>query len=117
MTDEKSTPNAHDGGVDHHARGERKPRPPHDERPTAKIEYMTAKELLLQQAPSWTEHDAEIALRAVEHEHRQEGMAGDIVDEWGDLSAMTRTSTARAMRRLDEEEAAAGFSWEQYRPS
>ncbi len=33
---------------------------------------------------------------------------GDIVDEWGNLSAMRRASTARKMRRLDEEEAAAG---------
>ncbi len=29
---------------------------------------MTAKELLLQEVPRWTEHDAEVALRAVEHE-------------------------------------------------
>lgn len=82
---------------------------------------MTAKELLLKQAPSWTERDAEVALRAVEHEHEQTGdgkdEAGDIVDQWGSLSAMTRTSTGQAMRRLDEEDAAAGFSWEQYRPS
>jgi hypothetical protein len=31
---------------------------------------------------------------------------GDIVDEWGNLSAMARASTAEAMRRLDEEEIA-----------
>jgi len=74
---------------------------------------MTAKEALLQQAPHWTEHEAKVALRAVQHEHE----AGDIVDEWGNLSATARTSTARAMRRLDEEEATAGFSWEQHRPS
>jgi hypothetical protein len=82
---------------------------------------VTAKEQLLQEAPRWSEHDAKVALRAVEHEHEQEGKdeheAGDIVDEWGNLSAMTRASTARAMRRLDQEEAAAGFSWEQHRPS
>ncbi len=74
---------------------------------------MTAKELLLREAPSWTEHDAEVALRAVGHEHG----TGDAVDQWGNLSAMTRASTARTMRRLDEEEAAAGFSWERHRPS
>jgi hypothetical protein len=33
---------------------------------------------------------------------------GDIVDEWGNLSAMRRASTVRRMRRLDEEEAATG---------
>ncbi len=32
---------------------------------------------------------------------------GDVVDEWGNLSAMTRASTARAMKRLTEEEIAA----------
>jgi hypothetical protein len=79
----------------------------------ARIGGMTAKELLLQEAPSWSEQDALVALRAVEQQHE----AGDIVDEWGNLSAMTRASTARVMHRLDEEEAAAGFSWEQYRPS
>ena len=48
-----------------------------------------------------------------EHEHG----TGDAVDQWGNLSAMTRASTARTMRQLDEKEAAAGFSWEQHRPS
>jgi hypothetical protein len=33
---------------------------------------------------------------------------GDIVDEWGNLSAMKRASTARTMRRLDEHEREAG---------
>jgi hypothetical protein len=65
---------------------------------------VTAKEKVLEMVPRWSEHDAEIALRAVEREHE----AGDIVDEWGNLSAMRRASTARKMRRLDEEEAAAG---------
>lgn len=69
---------------------------------------MTAKEQLLRQAPDWSEHDAEVALRAVEHEHKTEAQPGDIVDEWGNLSAMARASTARTMRRLAEEEAAAG---------
>jgi hypothetical protein len=32
---------------------------------------------------------------------------GDIIDDWGNLSAMTRRSTARAMKRLSEEEIAA----------
>jgi hypothetical protein len=30
---------------------------------------MTAKEKMLELAPGWSEHDAEIALRAVEREH------------------------------------------------
>ncbi len=38
-------------------------------------------------------------------------------DEWGDLDAWTDAASADAMRMLDEEEAAAGFSWEDHRPS
>ena len=64
---------------------------------------MTAKELLLQEAPTWSEEQAERALRAAHAE------PGDTVDDWGNLSAMTRASTARAMRRMGEEEAAAGL--------
>jgi hypothetical protein len=33
-------------------------------------------------------------------------MPGDIIDEWGNLSAMARASTTEAMHRLDEEEIA-----------
>jgi hypothetical protein len=33
---------------------------------------------------------------------------GDIVDDWGNLSAMTRASTARTMQRLEEQEQQAG---------
>ncbi|HEY5286535.1 MAG TPA: hypothetical protein VIJ50_05480 [Solirubrobacteraceae bacterium] len=33
---------------------------------------------------------------------------GDVIDEWGNLSAMTRASTARTMRRLEEQEQQAG---------
>lgn len=63
-------------------------------------------------APGWSEHDAEIALRAVEREH------GDkIVDEWGDLDAWSDAASRGTMRALDDEEAAIGFSWEQRRPS
>ena len=39
----------------------------------------------------------------------EDSQPGDIIDEWGNLSAMKRASTARAMRRMAEEEAAAGF--------
>ena len=31
---------------------------------------------------------------------------GDIIDDWGNLSAMKRASTSRLMRRMDEEEIA-----------
>ena len=64
------------------------------------ITAMTAKEKLLQLAPSWTEEQAERALRAAESD--------EAVDEWGDLSQLHEASTAETMRRLAEEEQAAG---------
>jgi hypothetical protein len=33
---------------------------------------------------------------------------GDIIDEWGNLSAMTRASAVRTMRRMDRQEQEAG---------
>jgi hypothetical protein len=72
---------------------------------------MTAKELVLQEAPTWSEAQAERALRAAHVE------LGDVIDDWGNLSAMARASTSRAMHRMAEEEAAAGFSWDDYLPS
>jgi len=73
---------------------------------------MTAKEKLLQEAPRWSEHDAQIALRAVEREH-----ADDNQDEWGDLDEFSARASTPTLRRLDEQEAAAGFSWENHRKS
>lgn len=64
---------------------------------------MTAKEQLLLEVPGWSEHDAEIALRAVEREH-----ASDTVDEWGDLDAQTDAAASRVMRDLAEEERLSG---------
>jgi hypothetical protein len=64
---------------------------------------MTAKEQLLRKVPGWSEHDAEIALRAVEREH-----VGDTVDEWGDLDAQTDAAASRVMRDLAKEERLSG---------
>lgn len=74
---------------------------------------MTAKEKLLKEAPRWSERDAQVALRAVEREHSE----GQVVDEWGDLDEFSARGSAPTLRRLDEEEAAAGFSWENHRKS
>jgi hypothetical protein len=41
----------------------------------------------------------------------------DVTDEWGNLSAMTRASGHRALKRMTEEEQAAGFSWDDHLPS
>jgi len=61
---------------------------------------MTAKEKLLQRAPHWSEEQAERALRAAESD--------DAVDAWGDLSKLHEVSSAETMRRLANDEQAAG---------
>ena len=79
--------------------------------PVAKINGMTAKELVLREAPTWSEEQAERALQAAHVE------PGDVIDNWGNLSSMGRASTSRAMHRMATEETAAGFSWEDHLPS
>jgi hypothetical protein len=75
---------------------------------------MTAKELLLERAPGWSEYDAEVALRAVERKHDIGQEQEDTnADAWGDLDAWSDAASIDTMRMLDEEEAAVGFSWEQ----
>ena len=64
---------------------------------------MTAKEQLLQEAPGWSERDAEIALRAVQREHT-DGNG----DAWGEISKVHEVAFGETMRRLAEEERAAG---------
>lgn len=84
-------------------------RPMHS--PVAKINGMTAKELVLREAPTWSEEQAERALQAAHVE------PGDVIDNWGNLSSMGRASTSRAMHRMATEETAAGFSWDDHLPS
>lgn len=55
------------------------------------------------EAPGWSEHDAEIALRAVQQEH-----AGGNGDEWGDLSKVHEVAYGETIKRLAEEERRAG---------
>ncbi|HEY7953216.1 MAG TPA: hypothetical protein VID70_09520 [Solirubrobacteraceae bacterium] len=57
---------------------------------------MTAKERVLEQVPRWSEHDAEIALRAVELEH----------EAWGSVSQATDAAAAQVMQDLAEAERA-----------
>lgn len=47
---------------------------------------MSAREELLRLAPSWTEHEAEVALRAVAHESTPGGE--EVAEGWGDSSAL-----------------------------
>jgi hypothetical protein len=64
---------------------------------------MTAKERLLEEAPGWAEEQARQAFAAA---------TGRIIDDWGDLDAWAASSSLHALRMLDAEDAAAGFSWE-----
>jgi hypothetical protein len=75
----------------------------------AKLGVVTAKDLLLLEAPTWSEEQAERALRAAHAEPEEAAKPGDIVDDWGNLSAMKRRSARRTMRRLTQEEADAGL--------
>ena len=71
---------------------------------------MTAKEKLHERVDALSEAEAQRLLAGLE----ETGSSGE-VNEWGDLSAFRRASSASVFRHLDEEEAKAGFSWEQYR--
>jgi hypothetical protein len=69
---------------------------------SARLGYMTAKERLLKQAPTWSEEQARRALLAVE------GESGSTVDDWGNLSGMTDAAAAEVIQRLEDEERTAG---------
>jgi hypothetical protein len=74
---------------------------------------MTAKERLQALVEELSEPAAERALKLVEKEHEDPEHAdeaakpGDIIDDWGNLSAMKRGAASRKMKRLSEEEIAA----------
>lgn len=68
------------------------------------IQDMTTREQLHRLVDELGEAEAKNALRYIASKHAREDLPGDIIDEWGNLSAMARASTAETMRRLDEEE-------------
>lgn len=73
---------------------------------------MAAKEKLHERVETLSEQEAVETLQMLE-----DWKPGDTVDEWGILSAMARSSSGAAMRRLDEEERAEhgetiGEAWE-----
>jgi hypothetical protein len=65
---------------------------------------MTTKERLHRLVDELSEAEAADTLEYAASRHAREDRPGDIIDEWGNLSAMARASTAETMRRLDEEE-------------
>jgi hypothetical protein len=69
---------------------------------------MTTKERLHKLVDELSEAEADETLRFAAARHE-----GKNVDEWGDLDAWSDAASSDTMHMLDEEEAAAGFSWEQ----
>lgn len=47
-----------------------------------------------------------IASRGENGTAAEAGKPGDVIDDWGNLSAMTRASSGRMLKRLDDEELA-----------
>lgn len=72
------------------------------------IPDMSVKKRLHQLVDELSEAEAADTLEYAASRHAREDRPGDIVDEWGNLSAMRRASSVRKMRRLAAEEAAAG---------
>jgi hypothetical protein len=69
---------------------------------------MTTKERLHKLVDALSEQEAAEAIQYVTSRR-----ANGSVDEWGDLDAWSDAASRDTMRMLDEEEAAAGLSWEQ----
>jgi hypothetical protein len=82
----------------------------------ARIWSMTAREKVLKEAPDWSEATANAVLAVVESQRKlerwfeEEAAAGEKPS--ADLGP---ASSQGVLGRMDEEEEAAGFSWEQYR--
>lgn len=87
--------------------------------PGGRIRAMTTREKIHKMVDALPESELEPVAEIVAS-HGPNGTAadvgkpGDIVDDWGNLSAMTRDAAGGMLRRLDEQEAAAGFSWDEY---
>jgi hypothetical protein len=71
------------------------------------IGEVTTKERLHKLVDELSEAEAGETLRFAAARHQGN------VDEWGNLDAWSDAAGSDTMRMLDEEEAAAGFSWEQ----
>jgi hypothetical protein len=68
---------------------------------------VTTKERLHALVDELTDEEAAATLTYAKSQHRGN------VDRWGDLDAWLDAASHDAMRMLDEEEQAAGFSWPQ----
>jgi hypothetical protein len=77
---------------------------------------VTAKEKVLKEAPDWSEATANAVLAVVESQKKLERWFEEEAAADEDASAgLGLASSQGVLRRMDEEEEAAGFSWERYR--
>jgi hypothetical protein len=67
---------------------------------------MTTKERLHKLVDELTEDEAGATLDFIASRRGSKAEPGDIIDEWGNLSAMMRGSGLRMLRRMDEDEIA-----------
>jgi hypothetical protein len=68
------------------------------------IRDMTTRETALKLVEELPESRLELLIQFLASQQKP----GDVIDEWGNLSAMTRASTVKTMRQLDEQEREAG---------
>jgi hypothetical protein len=85
----------------------------------AKIRDMATREQVIRAVRELPESEVDpvmefVASRLERGAGEEPAKPGDIVDEWGNLSAMARASSGSMLKRMDEAEAAAGFSWEDH---
>jgi hypothetical protein len=73
---------------------------------------VTTKERLHKLVDELSDAEADETLRFAVARHE-----GESIDRWGDLDAWSDAASGETMRMLDEDEAAAGFAWEQREPS
>jgi hypothetical protein len=59
--------------------------------------------------PRTSSHERTFVIEPVVEDPATETDAGDIIDDWGNLSAMKRASAGRTMGRMAQEEADAGL--------
>jgi len=73
---------------------------------------MTTKERLHKLVDELSEQEAAETLQLVVARRQGEEPAqpGDVVDDWGNLSAMKRAATGDMLKRMDEAEEAAGLA-------
>jgi predicted Zn-ribbon and HTH transcriptional regulator len=67
---------------------------------------MTTREKVHKLLDELPESQLEPVAEILASRRENEDKPGDIIDDWGNLSAMTRASSRRMLKRLDEEEMA-----------